>query len=540
MESRLEDRLLDNTVANEEDEKRENSSLSLPDMWSWNHIGLYAQYGAVGLIYGANQGTMFPFCFYVFNGASNLCANGLSISGFAWSIKILFALVTESYRPFGMRRRPWMIFGWLGVLIILLVLACTADKMSTTQWLITLLFLQCFMMFSDVPADGMSVELARLEPAGRKGQILATGQMVRYFFCIIAGCIQTFMLNGTSTNMSGCKISFDECWGWGLTINQYYGLMFALVFLITLPIYFLEEPDASGIPQRTMGEFLNSIWRTLQTLTAFRLLIFIILNDTFTNIYNNVNIYLQYDIIQLTNFQAGIDSITTNLALFTSIYVLKRYIGGNWRLTQRISVIGTSFLGLLWIPAYYNSGGTMNAWYTIFVDVDYYLAQGVTRVLYSLAVLPLQEAGQEATLFELIVNAGNSAQTLKGILATQLLTPMKAAACESSSGCSSDSVSVTSKDSFDDTHGPERYTNYTLLLSGIGIAACILFTPFFPNSVEECEQWKAEGKQSGAQAWRGYVSATLAVLVIAYGIVAAVLLMDVKTSCEPYVGGSGC
>ena len=27
-------------------------------------------------------------------------------------------------------------------------------------------------------------------------------------------------------------------------------------------------------------------------------------------------------------------------------------------------------MGLLWIPAYYNSGGLRNAWYTIFIDLD--------------------------------------------------------------------------------------------------------------------------------------------------------------------------
>ena len=37
-------------------------------------------------------------------------------------------------------------------------------------------------MFSDVPADGYSVELGQLEPPERRGQILATGQRVRFSF----------------------------------------------------------------------------------------------------------------------------------------------------------------------------------------------------------------------------------------------------------------------------------------------------------------------------------------------------------------------
>lgn len=39
----------------------------------------------------------------------------------------------------------------------------------------------------DVPADGYSVELGQREPPQRRGVILATGQMIRFSFCILAG-----------------------------------------------------------------------------------------------------------------------------------------------------------------------------------------------------------------------------------------------------------------------------------------------------------------------------------------------------------------
>jgi hypothetical protein len=507
------------------------SGPGLPNMWSRDYIGLYSQYAAVGLIYGGNQGTMFPFCFYVFNGDSNLCANGLSISSFAWSIKIVFAVITDSYRPCGKRRKSWMLFGWIGVLLILFMLALFADKLSASSWLVTLLFLQCFMMFSNVPADGLSVELAKLESADEKGKILATGQLVRYLFCILASVIQTCLLNGPSTNPGDCKITFNECWSWGLSVNEYYWLMFALIFILVIPICFLKELDLSRNPQKTARQFISTIWQTLQNQTTFYLLIFIVGTDTFTNFFNNVNIYLQYNIIKLTNFQAGIDSIITNTAIMVSIWFLRRYLlTKNWRLTQYASTIGAIIFGLLWIPAYHNSGGTMNPWYTIFIDFDYvrialclklrrcsngmygmcylqqYFVQGVTRVLHGLAVLPLAQEGQEATLYELVINAGNSAQTLKGILGTQLLTPLQSAACEDYPICRSDTVSVTSKASFYDTHGPARYTNYTLVLAVISLIGCIAFTPFFPNSEAECLNWKTAGEKAGRKKWMGYVS----------------------------------
>jgi hypothetical protein len=147
----------------------------VPDMWSWNYIGLYSQYASVGLLYGMS-GTLLPFCVYTFDGATNVCANAQNIVFFAWNFKIFFAILTDSFRPFGMRRKPWMIAGWGMVLVLLLILAIFADKMDASTWLATLLVTQCFLMLSDVPADGYSVELGQLETEEQRGQILATGR----------------------------------------------------------------------------------------------------------------------------------------------------------------------------------------------------------------------------------------------------------------------------------------------------------------------------------------------------------------------------
>lgn len=69
--------------------------------------------------------------------------------------------------------------------------------------------------------------------------------------------------------------------------------------------------------------------------------------------------------------QAGIDTMTTYAALALAIYLFQtQLINSNWRNTQYFSTFFASVLGLLWIPAYYNVGGTQNPWYTIFIDLD--------------------------------------------------------------------------------------------------------------------------------------------------------------------------
>lgn len=264
-----------------------------------------------------------------------------------------------------------MIAGWSMVLVLLLVLACAADQMSVSVWLVTLLFVQGFLMFSDVPGDGYSVELGHLEPPEQRGQILATGQRIRFSFCILAGLLQALFLNGPTTNDSGCEISPSHCWEFGLTINEYYALLFVLIFILTFPVLWLKELDATHIPRHTLNHFITEIWDTLQNLTTFYLLIFVVGIHGLTNFTNNANITIQYYVIKLTNLQTGLDTATTYTALVIAIYSFQKYlINKNWRTTQYVSTIAAALLGLVWIPIYYDAGGTMDGWFTIFIDLD--------------------------------------------------------------------------------------------------------------------------------------------------------------------------
>lgn len=150
----------------------------------------------------------------------------------------------------------------------------------------------CFTYIHTHTADGYCVELGHLEPHEKRGQILATGQFIRFMTCVFAGGIQSFLLNGyvrgqrsffppltylpiylptylplhsppllslflyrPSTNdESNCPIRWNSCWTWGLTMAQYYYLMFCLVGVLVVPMLYMKEaPDHS--PHRTMKEF---------------------------------------------------------------------------------------------------------------------------------------------------------------------------------------------------------------------------------------------------------------------------------------------
>lgn len=141
-------------------------------------------------------------------------------------------------------------------------------------------------------------------------------------------------------------------------------------------------------------------------------------------------------------------------------------------------------------------------------------AQGLSQVLYTIAIIELAKTGLEATTFELLVTVGNSALLVNGVISTQMLTPLNAVSCDGDGGCGSHTVSTTSQQSFNDSDGPWRYTQYTLILNSISVAACFIFTPFLPKSKEQCHEWKLIGDQKGNSTTRARIGLVMCVVTI--------------------------
>lgn len=444
-----------------------------------------------------------------------------------------------------------MIAGWTGVLFFTLLLAIIGDTCSVQTWLGLSVVTQAFLMLADVPADGYSVELGQLESLEERGMILSTGQRIRFTFTMLAGLIQALLVNGKSTNASGCSVSFEDCWSWGLTVGQYYWLVSGILIILVIPIFFMREIPCAHVPQHTFSEHCRELWTTLVNPTTLFLLIFVSGNGAFAIMTPTTYAYVQYTLIGLTNFQAGIQTIVTYLAVVMGIKIFQTFfIQTNWRFTLYLSVGLSSVLGLLWLLVYYDVGGLFNPWFTIFVTVNQALAQGVSQVLFSMAVIELAKRGQEAITYELIISVANSASSISTIIATQLLTPMNAVECKegtdddaTAGACSSNQVNVYSYETFKASNGPNTFTYYSLLILSINIFALLFFTRFLPRQKFECSDWKLMGESGKfflTPKWVGICSAVIALCIIGYQLASAVALLNPKTSCNPAFGGSGC
>ena len=200
-----------------------------------------------------------------------------------------------------------------------------------------------------------------------------------------------------------------------------YWLLFAIVLILVIPIYMLKELP-SNKPVHTLDQFREELWDTLQSRTTLSLLVYVIGISGFCNFVSKANYYMQYYIIELTNFQVGLDGLSTYGVLSLAIWIFRTYLlNKSWRRTSYFSNLFAGTLGLLWLPTYWNSPGARNPYYTIFVDIDQSFVQGISQVLFSMSVIELSKPGQEATTYELLITVCNASLQFSGIVATQML-----------------------------------------------------------------------------------------------------------------------
>lgn len=532
----------------------------LPQMFSWNYIGLFSHYAGVGIT-GGMLAVASNFCFYYYEAQNNVCANAGSLMSIAWGFKIFFGVGTDMWRPCGSRRKVYMIAGWTGVLIMTFALAVGASEIEARTWIAINLVIQAFLMLADVPADGYCVEIGQLEKPEERGQVLATGQRLRFLCGILGGIIQAFLVNGPSTNPPSCPINILNCWAWGLTPKGYYSLLATILLILCLPIFFLKEIPAHG-PPHTFEDHKRDIWHTMQNPTTLYLLIFVVGNNTLSSLTATVTSFVSFRLIKLSNFQSGISSILSGGALVGGIWIFQHYfIQRNWRFTQYLSTIVSSTLSLVWLPVYYNLGGTMNPWFVILLSCTLTLSAGIAQVLFAMAVIELAKKGQEATTYELIISTANSAGMVNGVLSTQLLAPLHANVCQDESGTCTQgaSVDIYSKDTYFATNGPRQFLIYTIVIYIINIAGTFIFTPFLPRQKDQCAEWRDQDYEklpprTGWFAWYhgfndwyvsnrtrvAWTSLTIAVFVISYQITTTIALLNPNWSCLPAFGGSGC
>jgi PAT family beta-lactamase induction signal transducer AmpG len=158
----------------------------------------------------------------------------LAMAGLPWSLKIIIAPIMDRFTLKSMgRKRPWVIFGQIGLILSFSLLATVDNPIDDFDTLLVLVFLVSTMgCFQDVATDGMAVDMLPMDEQARANGLMWGAKVL-----------------GLSASLAAS----------GYIINTYgfaYGVLVPAIFIaiiLIVPITFRERRGEKLLPW-TPGE----------------------------------------------------------------------------------------------------------------------------------------------------------------------------------------------------------------------------------------------------------------------------------------------
>ena len=247
-----------------------------------------------------------------------------------WSLKFVFGMISDGIPILRYRRKSWFFIGWMGFVLVNLVLAFTgAPGVNTTIGM--MFFMTCLYLLADVCTDTMAVERSRFENEIIKGSLQTSCYTIRSFGTII-GALMGALLYNTMT------------WGWGLNITQCF-LLSALIPLVTImPTFPPLEELASNSVVPTLVEQLQALWETMQLRAVWQGVGYIYFYGIFQIPNGSWSTFL-LDGLHFTDFEYGMLTVIGTVLSWIGLNVYKWYFfETSWRsIYLYTTLLGTVF-----------------------------------------------------------------------------------------------------------------------------------------------------------------------------------------------------
>ncbi len=176
---------------------------------SGNAITRYATFSALYAAQGIPEGiTYFALpAWLAMNGKSPMeIAALVSVMLIPWSFKILIAPLMDRFTLLSMgRKRPWVIFGQIGLILSFINLGLVHDPMNNITGLMIAGFLVNFFgAFQDVATDGMAVEVIPRKEQARANGLMWGSKTIGLSLSLITG---TWLINNFGFSFAVSSLS---------------------------------------------------------------------------------------------------------------------------------------------------------------------------------------------------------------------------------------------------------------------------------------------------------------------------------------------
>jgi len=504
-------------------------------------------YAIVGLLYGfVSNYINIPICQYVFGplgepGRASIqqCNISVSLTQMPWNFKIFYGLFLDRVSFFGSRRKGWIVFGWSASLIILASMALLAQDLADEGKFATymmLLMVMCFFyIFSDVAGDGMTIELSKLEPPETRGYILTTGQMVRFGATTVTNLLGILGMNGSYYYPpSRGRAANDTVFPFELTFGEVHiALVLLSLPLLVLMIILLQDPPQQAVESHSASEVMSVMWKVMQTKVMFFLITFALGNMAIASLLNPAQNIIAF-IAAPSTLQNSVGTLAGNAMFLLGVFLFRKFfMTRNWRMT----FVWTTFLLALnngfQLMVIYNAWGVgQDGWFYAFGSNILMIIQGIAQVLSSLAVVEISPAGFEASVYEFLTSIHNAGITLNSNL-QNLFVPIF-------------NLHGISQDYFPTKTNPNppqhiyntRMADATYFTMAVNLVGALVFCWFLPQQKHQCKEWAEDSW------WKrpsiGFFNVILGGGVLAFSVLVSLLSAFPATNCLKIAGGPGC
>jgi len=489
----------------------------------WGVFCVYMAIGAVGDFFVTFLAAP-TLCQYVFGPMGTAagdhttlgqCNVAPSVFQISWNFKVFFGFFLDLVPFFTSRRKGWILFGWTGGLVMLAVNASLVDYFVENHrfdlYVKSLMAMCIFYTFSDVAADGMVVEMSKLEPDGRKGYIMTTCQILRFGMMMTSTAFGTLAMSGPSYQPPGPPAPGALVLPFELRLSHVHWMIFA----ITVPMYigmwlWIRDPPAPEDHHANIweGARVNAgrVWTAMKSFAVFMLIIQCYGNNAIANLMNPANNGIA-SISKPTNIQTGIGSVVGNLSLMMGVWAFRKFfMATSWRVTLFVSQFFIALTSALSLMSIYDTWGiSRNGWFYMFTSSLPAFIQGVGRIVSSLAIIEISPKGLEATIFELLVSANNGAISLNTAFQTVFAAPFQL-----------DDVNISSWEKNPDM--VPTYQNRLMMATVfsliVNFAGAFAFVWFLPKNAEQCRAWAA--KKSWHKNWAAILNVIIFTVPFVY------------------------
>lgn len=221
---------------------KQNQNIKLSRSLTKSAISRYFSFSALYIAQGIPEGITFfaiPAWLAMNNKTPIEIATFLGIIGIPWSFKVIVAPLMDRFTLLDMgRKRPWVIFGQLGLILSFLSIIFIPDPLNNLNGLATVGFLISFFgAFQDVATDGMAVDVIPINEQARANGLMWGSKII--------GTSLSLVIGTTLINTFGFKYAIAS-------------LSIAVALIMIIPIYFKERPGEKTMPWSKGKANINS------------------------------------------------------------------------------------------------------------------------------------------------------------------------------------------------------------------------------------------------------------------------------------------